>query len=458
MKNLYHEFTINYYINKFGIKKGTKLFNKKLKNKFSLEYYIYTYDNPIEKYNNDKQFFNRPQTLEYNILKYGEEEGTKKYNEKLINRINANKKRGASLKNYIEKYGEEEGTKKYNELCKKHKGKGNLQYYIEKYGEEEGTKRYNEKRKICAGNLKNYIEKYGEEEGTKKYNEFRKKCGRAFSIERYIEKYGEDGINLYNDAKLKQKINSNTNINYYLNKGYTFDDAKLLLYKRQCTSTLSKFQEKYGIEEGTKKYLNVNKSKSVSLKSYIEKYGEEEGTKKYNNLILSQQGKGNLQYYIKKYGEEEGTKRYNEILRKRISHNISPHSKIADKFCKDVIYHIMNNNIKLKFDEIYCIDNEFIFYTNSLTNGEFKYIKVDFYIKELNLVVEFYGDYWHGFNIKDQEKQKKIFDRDNKRINCLKKFFGCDILIIWEHEYRNNQEQTIEIVMNKIKNKIKNKV
>jgi hypothetical protein len=42
------------------------------------------------------------------------------------------------LSNFIKKYGEEEGTTRYNKYCEKLRGKRTLEYFINKYGNECG--------------------------------------------------------------------------------------------------------------------------------------------------------------------------------------------------------------------------------------------------------------------------------------------------------------------------------
>lgn len=163
----------------------------------------------IEKYGEElgiKNFrYNR--SLECCILKYGEETGRIKYNNwknnvklgtdkiPLERKIEIRKKTSSKLKgrksswhntleDYIRKYGESEGTIRYNkfkEITKQNSLRGekiitkmryinSLKYYIDKYGEEEGNKRYNEWCKSQDhSSLLFFIKKYGEEEGTKKY-------------------------------------------------------------------------------------------------------------------------------------------------------------------------------------------------------------------------------------------------------------------------------------------------
>lgn len=79
---------------------------------------------------------------------------------------NFNKSRAVTIDNMIAKYGEEEGTKKFNAYCEKQKIAGcSLDYFIDKYGKEEGTKKYEEVNKSKAITMENMIRIYGEIEG-----------------------------------------------------------------------------------------------------------------------------------------------------------------------------------------------------------------------------------------------------------------------------------------------------
>ena len=56
-----------------------------------------------------------------------------------------------------------------------------------------------------------------------------------------------------------------TNIEYYLNQGYSYEDAYLKLKERQTTNSLEKFIEKYGEEIGNIKYAERQKKWLNSL-------------------------------------------------------------------------------------------------------------------------------------------------------------------------------------------------
>ena len=105
-------------------------------------------------------------SIENCIKKYGENIGTQKYNE-------ANKKRAYAntIDYYVEKYGLDLGTDLFRERSKSLSF--TLENQILKYGEHEGTKRYNKHREsmLGRGSLEWFIEKYGEEIGKERFKE-----------------------------------------------------------------------------------------------------------------------------------------------------------------------------------------------------------------------------------------------------------------------------------------------
>jgi len=126
-----------------------------------------------------KEKFNRnSSSLESFILRYGEVEGQKQFDEK-------NEKCVVTLEKLIVKLGEDEGNKIWDEI-RKSKRSVSLEIMTERYGEEEGLKRWNSylekwrvgiQKKKEKGDWKNgstlerRIEIYGEEEGTRIWNE-----------------------------------------------------------------------------------------------------------------------------------------------------------------------------------------------------------------------------------------------------------------------------------------------
>ena len=133
---------------------------------------------------------NKAVSLKKYISKFGNEIGEQKYKEycKKLSDKNSfeffktkkgwsfeqfekyNKSRGITLDNLILKYGEEQGTEKFNEYCLKQKHSGNtLEYFVQMYGEEKGKAKYKE---VCAKKgitRDNMIRVHGEKAGIEKH-------------------------------------------------------------------------------------------------------------------------------------------------------------------------------------------------------------------------------------------------------------------------------------------------
>lgn len=324
-------------------------------------------------------------------------------------KIKSDAKKGQTLENFIRVYGEEEGTKKHNEFLIKirnsRKNQYNLDEYIKRYGTKDGIKKYNEFKFKTSGSIERYIKKYGEEEGAKKYNSFCEKCN-INNKEYRIQKYGEEKY--YDSLKKYNNRINNTDILYYLKKtNGNYIKALKLFKERQTTSTLSKF--------------------------------------------------------IKIYGDAIGEKKYNHSLRKIKC--LQGVSKIEVEF-SNLLYEKISNNFK----DIYHHKNPYLFYATKESRNKFnkKVFIPDFYIKDINIIIEFFGDFWHCnpkfFNENDRRLNtiaENVWQNDSERILFLKKQYNVDTLIIWENDFRKNKELTINNLINEIndrKDKITNKL
>lgn len=123
---------------------------------------------------------------------YGQEEGNRKFQEKMDSAAFKN-----SLAGYIEKYGVDEG----NARCSEVKDNNSLDKLISIHGEGEGFKKHKE---ICdkigyAQTLPGYMDRHGIELGTQLYQEKCQKAGYANTLDYYLSRYGEDGRQLFQD-------------------------------------------------------------------------------------------------------------------------------------------------------------------------------------------------------------------------------------------------------------------
>lgn len=93
-----------------------------------------------------------------------------------------------------------------------------------------------------------------------------------------------------------------------------------------------------------------------------------------------------------------------------------------------------------------------MFPNNDLTNNDRDAIggnfELDMYFKDLKIAIEYNGTYWH-----DTEKHPYMKDRHyRKQQECI--YNGIMLIVIWEDDYINNQEQVLKELETMIKQKI----
>jgi G:T-mismatch repair DNA endonuclease (very short patch repair protein) len=119
-------------------------------------------------------------------------------------------------------------------------------------------------------------EKYGEEEGKRKWVQYISKQKKIHTLEGKIEKYGkEKGSFLYNERSKKHKENSVGCLEYWLKLGYTEKEAKEEVKKQRAKGkTLEWFKDEYGETSGEAEFLKYKcshskKTKENSVGSYL---------------------------------------------------------------------------------------------------------------------------------------------------------------------------------------------
>lgn len=156
---------------------------------------------------------------------------------------------------------------------------------------------------------------------------------------------------------------------------------------------------------------NPSHESKCSLKFYIDKYGVEEGTRRYKErgAIISRTLK--IEWFVEKYGEVVGREKYKE----RIASSFSKYKHINKQSTSKGQIDLFN---QLKRDGYDWVLNY------ATLNGV-----VDVYEKSTNTVVEYYGDFWHCNPIHWKESSrhplskltaKEIWENNEKRINAIK--------------------------------------
>lgn len=204
------------------------------------------------------------------------------------------------------------------------------------------------------------------------------------------------------------KVGRTTNqIEYWTTRGYSLEDAKELVSERQRTFTLEKCIDKYGLEEGYRKW--------------------KERQEKWSNKIEEQ---------------------YNNGLFSKVPHsvNTSMYSNIEKEFVDGIL-----NCDKIDYSNIKCYKTSQIELTNNqldrCSNRRFLYD-----VALGNKIIEFNGDFWHmnpqKYEFDYYNKISKIYAKDKWEIDSIKikcaESYGYKVLTIWESEYNKDKVGTIQ--------------
>lgn len=318
--------------------------------------------------------------------------------ENIYKNINENKK--LNLDVFIRKYGSIIGKEKYDNYKKSVSNRYSISWWKEKYPEKWEIKR-NYWIEKANGSLKNFINRFGEDDGKKRYDIFRSRCSiknKDYRIQKFGEKIYKNQLDRYKKRK------NVVSFGYFLEKyKWDYDKAKSEYKKRQQTISLEKF--------------------------------------------------------IEKYGEEAGKKRYESILNKTVFCFTSKIYSNPQKILSDEIRKKCNSDKII----IYDYNNPYLFYTTKELRADInqKVIIPDIFIKPINLVIEFYGDYWHANPSKYKEYDillgkfaSDIWNRDYKKMQFLKDYYKSEVLIVWENDFMLNGPEIIENIERKIYERI----
>lgn len=257
--------------------------------------------------------------------------------------------------------------------------------------------------------------------------------GAGVSLDVLIKRHGKDkGTKKFNEYKRKQAYSNSFE---YKNKKYGWDKDKFNRFNKSRGITLDNLIKKYGKKDAIIKYENYcnKQSKTSSTKYLTNKFGIEK-----TNKILESKGK-TIKYFENKYGDkaiEKYTEYWNNVK--------NPYfSKISIELFDLLIYELSLNKYKIYYKE-----NEFGIYDSYKS----QYFKYDFTIPDLNLIIEFNGDVWHGnpsiYNKNDKPhpidknvKANELWKYDKIKKEAAEKR-GFTVIYIWEYDYINNFKKT----------------
>lgn len=219
--------------------------------------------------------------------------------------------------------------------------------------------------------------------------------------------------------------------------------------KQAETNKFEYKHKKYGMTR--KEFYDYNQSRAVTLENMINRYGEEIGNQKWNEYCDRQRYTTTKEYFIEQYGETEGTAKYELFNQKRAEGSIcsKQYSQISEEIFEILLKEFSDHSVNILYGT-----NEY----QVPTLGR-HYYNLDYYDSTLNVVIEFFGDYYH-FNpkkytadtvLRNTTAQDK-WNRDAARLEDIQNTLDCKIIVIWESTYRNDKHGTIEKVIDYIKN------
>jgi very-short-patch-repair endonuclease len=237
------------------------------------------------------------------------------------------------------------------------------------YNTEAEYRKIKEKQ-VYSLSLEGYKERFGKIEGEKRWNEVQKSKDSS-SLKHFIDKYGEVEGKKKFDEKTSKTIQTKEN---FLKRGKTEEDWDNYIRRIKFSRSLEGHIERFGYEEGTRRYNNISEriSYANTFDFYKEKYGEE-AQKKWKEYLIAIGGNSKTG----RASKESMNKLFNDLI-KQLPENLDYY--IGDGDRKE--YFLWDDNIK-----------KISFY--------------DFTIPSLKLIVEYHGSLWH-FNENFEYTEDKI--------------------------------------------------
>lgn len=150
------------------------------------------------------------------------------------------------------------------------------------------------------------------------------------------------------------------------------------------------------------------------------------------------------EFFIKQYKINNNQKHFcSKLCRQEWYANIWSQSDEWREESRKRASEILKNNCKTTLTKPQIIINHLLENKNINYKNEepFIYYSVDNYLSNYNLIIEVMGDYWHGNPLKFEQlndTQYKNIIRDNLKRKFIQKYYGVNILYLWEHDILKN--------------------
>jgi ribosomal protein S16 len=250
----------------------------------------------------------------------------------------------------------------------------------------------------------------------------------------------------YSEEEIKRICLSTKNIDFWVNRGFSETEAKNIISKNQSESAKKVDFKKRIIPSNIEYWVN----KGYSINDAKQNVSEHQSTFSLEKCII-------------KYGEEEGKKRFTERQNKWLNSLLTNGNMVTgfSKISQDLFYKILETYDISDRNKVYFATHNKEFKIDKKEGGVWLYDFTDIKNKR---IIEFHGDMFHG-NPKKYKSfdnphpfrkcitAKEIWDKDKLKLNVAIEE-GFKVLVIWDSEYRwGNKQEIVNKCVNFLKTK-----
>jgi len=328
-------------------------------------------------------------------------------------------------------------VKNYNFKTKKY---GELEYWIEHGWNEvdalveldKRNKELKQRNRLCE---EYWINKgYSKEEAINEISKQQQKSSKCVKTYHGKSKkmLKEKG---YSDGEIKRICLTPTNIDFWVNKGYSENESKDIISKNQTEAVKQVDFETRLIPSNIEYWVNKGYSKEDAKQN-----------------VSEHQSTFSLEKCIAKYGEEEGKKRFTERQNKWLKSLLTNGNMVIgySKISQDLFYKILEKYDISDRDKVYFATHNSEFKLDKKEGGVWLY---DFTDVKNKKIIEFHGDMYHGnpkkYNSLDNPHPfrknitaQEMWDKDKRKLDVAIEE-GFEVLVIWDSEYRWGNKQEI---------------
>lgn len=304
---------------------------------------------------------------------------------------------------------------------------GKLEYWIERGWDEvdalveldKRNKELKQRNRLCE---EYWINKgYNKEDAIEEISKQQKKSSKCVKTYHGKSKkmLADKG---YTEEEIKRICLTPTNYEFWVNKGYSENEAKEIISKNQTEAAKQVDFEKRLIPSNIKYWVE---------RGFNYQQAKQKVTKRQTTFSLD--------ICVQKYGEGDGLKRFNNRQIKWLSnYKRNNYSKISQKLFWDILEtepKIKNKNICFATYNNGIIDN-------SGKNNEYRLVLMngvilpDFIDLDNNKIIEFDGTYYHRNTPENSLREEK---RDKIILES-----GYQVLHVSEYEYKKNKQEIID--------------